>query len=40
MTSQLKTAIKRKHRLYNKCVKRGYKAEKWEHVETLKVATG
>ena len=35
MTSQLKTAIKRKHRVYNKYVKRGCKAEEWEHVKTL-----
>ena len=35
MTSQLKTAIKRKHRVYNKSVKRGCKAEEWEHLKTL-----
>ena len=35
MTSQLKTAIKRKHRVYNKYVKRGCKAEEREHVKTL-----
>ena len=35
MTSLLKTAIKRKHRVYNKYVKRGCKAEGWEHVTTL-----
>ena len=35
MTSQLKTAIKRKHRVYNKYVKRGCKAEEWKHVKTL-----
>ena len=35
MMSQLKTAIKRKHRVYNIYVKRGCKAEEWEHVKTL-----
>ena len=35
MTSQLKTAIKRKHRVYNKYAKRGCKAEEWEHIKTL-----
>ena len=35
MTSQLKTAIKCKHRVYSKYVKRGCKAEEWEHVKTL-----
>ena len=35
MTSQLKTAIRREHRVYNKYVKRGCKAEEWEHVKTL-----
>ena len=35
MTSQLKTTIKLKHRVYNKYVKHGCKAEGWEHVKTL-----
>ena len=35
MTSHFKTAIKRKHRVYNKYVKRGCKAEEWEHAKTL-----
>ena len=35
MTSKLKTATKRKHRVHNKYVKRGCKAEEWEHVKTL-----
>ena len=35
MKSQLKTAIKRKHRVFNRYVKRGGKAEGWEHVKTL-----
>ena len=36
MTSHLKVAFKRKHRVYNKYVKRGCKAEEWEHVRTLR----
>ena len=35
MTPQLKTAIKRKHRVYNKYVKRECEAEEWEHVKIL-----
>ena len=35
MTSHLKTAIKRKHRVYNKYVKHICKAEEWEQVKTL-----
>ena len=35
MKSQLKTAIKRKHRVYNKYVTCGCKAEEWEHIKTL-----
>ena len=35
MMSQLKTAIKRKHTVYNKYVKRGCKAEEWEHIKTV-----
>ena len=35
MTSQLKTAIKRKHKVYNKYVKRRCKGEEWEHVKAL-----
>ena len=39
MTSQLKTAIKRKHRVYSKYVKRGCKAEEWGQVKTLRQNT-
>ena len=35
ITSYLKTAIKCKHRVYKKYVKRGSKTEEWEHVKTL-----
>ena len=35
MTSKLKTAIKRKHRVYNKYVNRGCKAQEWEYIKTL-----
>ena len=32
MTPEIKTAIKRKHRIYNKYVKRGRKPNEWEYV--------
>ena len=35
MTSQLKTAVKCKHRVYNKYVKLGHKAGECQHVKTL-----
>ena len=31
----MKTAIKHKHRVYNKHVKRGHKADKWENVRIV-----
>ena len=36
---ELKTAIKRKHRLYAKFVKRGRKMEDWNHVKNLQNET-
>ena len=40
MTSKLKTAIKRKHRVYRKFIKRGRKQEDWDTVQnnTRKIA--
>ena len=35
MTASLKSAIKRKHRVYNKYVKRGHKEDDWEYVHTV-----
>ena len=32
ITPKLKTAIKRKHRVYNKYVKRGHMPDEWEYV--------
>ena len=32
ITPETKTAIKHKHRVCNKCVKRGCKPDEWEHV--------
>ena len=36
MTATLKSAIKRKHRVYNKFVKRGRKPDDWEYVCTVR----
>ena len=35
MTPSLKSAIKRKHRVYNKYVRRGRKPDDWEYVRTV-----
>ena len=35
MKQELKTAIKRKHRVYAKFVKRGRNLEDWNHVKDL-----
>ena len=45
ITPEIKTAIKRKHRVYNKYVRRGRKPDEWEYVrvtrnETSKIITG
>ena len=39
MTTSLKSAIKRKHRVYNKYVKRGRKPDDWEYVRTIRNQT-
>ena len=39
MTAALKSAIKRKHRVYNKYVKRGRKPDDWEYVSTVRNET-
>ena len=44
ITSETEAAIKRKHRVYNKYVRRGRKPEEWEYVrvtrnETSKIIT-
>ena len=39
MTTSLKSAIKRKHRVYNKYVKRGRKPDDWEYVRTVRNQT-
>ena len=39
MTAALKSAIKRKHRVYNKYVKRGRKPDDWEYVRTVRNET-
>ena len=36
MTPETKTAIKRKHRIYNKYVKRGHKPDEWEYVRSTR----
>ena len=35
MTATLKSSIKRKHRVYNKYVKCGWKPEHWEHAQSV-----
>ena len=39
MTPEIKTAIKRKHRIYNKYVKRGRKPNEWEYVRLTRNET-
>ena len=39
MTTALKSAIKRKHRVYNKYAKRGRKPDDWEYVRTVRNET-
>ena len=39
MTAALKSAIKRKHRVYSKYVKRGHKPDDWEYVRTVRNET-
>ena len=39
MTTSLKSAIKRKHRVYNKYVKLGRKPNDWEYVRTIRNQT-
>ena len=39
MTPSLKSAIKRKHRVYSKYVKRGSKRDNWESVRTIRNQT-
>ena len=39
ITPKLKTAIKRKHRVYNKYVKRGRKPDEWEYVRQVRNET-
>ena len=39
ITPKLKTAIKRKHRVYNKYVKRGRKPDEWEYVRQTRNET-
>ena len=39
MTTSLKSAIKRKHRVYNKYVRRGRKPDDWEYVRTVRNQT-
>ena len=35
ITPEIKTAIKCKHRVYNKYVKQGHKSDQWEHVHVV-----
>ena len=39
ITPKLKTAIKRKHRVYNKYVNRGRKPDEWEYVRQVRNET-
>ena len=39
MTATLKSAIKRKHRVHNKYVKRGRKPDDWEHMRKVRNET-
>ena len=39
MTATLKSAVKRKHRVYNKYVKRGRKPGDWEYVRSVRNET-
>ena len=39
MTPSLKSVIKRKHRVYNKYVRRGRKPDDWEYVRTVRHQT-
>ena len=39
ITKEVKTAIRRKHRIYNKYIKRGSKQEDWEQVRTVRNQT-
>ena len=39
ITCEIKTAVKRKHRVFNKYVKRGRKPEHWEYVKLVRNAT-
>ena len=39
ITPSIKTAIKRKHRVYNKFAKRGHKPEEWEPVRMIRNET-
>ena len=39
ITCEIKTAVKRKHRVFNKYVKRGSKPEHWEYVKQVRNAT-
>ena len=39
MITSLKSAIKRKHKVYNKYVKRGRKPDDWEYVRTIRNQT-
>ena len=39
ITAALKSTIKRKHRVYSKCVKRGRKPDDWEYVHTVRNET-
>ena len=36
ITKEIKTAIRRKHRIYNKYIKRGSKQEDWEQVRIVR----
>ena len=36
ITPEIKTAIKRKHRVYNKYVKRGQRVDEWENVRVIR----
>ena len=39
MTATLKSAIKRKHIVYNKYIKRGWKPDDWEYVQSVRNET-
>ena len=39
MTKEVKTAIRRKHRIYNKYIKIGNKQEDWEQVRSVRNQT-